>query len=71
MNKSHDFYVIIERDEDGMYIGETPALPACYSQGRTIDELMVNMGEVIALCLEEIDDLDQLPEFVGVQKVIV
>ena len=58
MNRPHDFYVIIERDENGMYIGEAPALPACYSQGRTIDELMVNMREVIALCLEEIDGLD-------------
>ncbi len=59
MNKPHDFYVIIERDEDGMYIGEVPGLPACYSQGRTIDELMANMREVIALCLEEIEGLDR------------
>lgn len=51
-------YVIIERDEDGMYIGEAPGRPACYSQGRTIDELMANMREVIALCLEEIEGLD-------------
>jgi hypothetical protein len=38
-----EFYVIIERDEDGYYVGEVPQLKACYSQGETIDELLVNM----------------------------
>jgi predicted RNase H-like HicB family nuclease len=48
-----EFYVWIEQDEDGMYIGEVPQLPACYTQGRTLDELLHNIREVIALCLEE------------------
>ena len=65
-----EFYVIIERDEDGYYIGEVPQLKACYSQGETIDELMANIKEVIELCLEE-EDNDTLPEFVGIQKVVV
>lgn len=63
-----DFYVIIERDEDGMYIGEVPQLQACYSQGETIDQLMANMREVIALCLEEMAELPT-SEFIGVQRV--
>jgi hypothetical protein len=35
-----DFFVIIERDEDGMYVGEAPQFRVCYSQGRTrcVDE---------------------------------
>jgi len=64
-----EYYVIIERDEDGFYIGEIPQLPACYSQGRTIDELLTNMQEVLALCLEEATD-ESTTEFVGVQKII-
>jgi len=52
MNRT-EFYVVIERDEDGLYVGEVPQLHACYSQGRTIDELLSNMREVIALCLED------------------
>ena len=65
-----EFYVIIERDEDGYYVGEVPQLKACYSQGETIDELMANMKEVIELCLEsEINEI--IPEFVGIQKVVV
>ena len=65
-----EFYVIIERDEDGYYVGEVPQLQACYSQGETIDELMANIKEVIELCLEEAVD-ENIPEFVGIQKVIV
>ncbi|MFQ5596061.1 MAG: type II toxin-antitoxin system HicB family antitoxin [Anaerolineae bacterium] len=67
---SHEFYVIIERDEDGYYVGEVPQLRACYSQGKTLDELMTNIREVIELSLEE-EGEDRLPEFVGVQKVVV
>jgi predicted RNase H-like HicB family nuclease len=48
-----DFYVVIERDEDGFYVGEVPQLRACYTQGRTLDELMTNIREVIELCLED------------------
>jgi len=54
MMKGKEFYVVIERDEDGIYIGEVPQLRACYSQGETIDELMVNMREVIEMCLEKL-----------------
>ncbi len=44
MNPSRrEFYMIIEQDEDGYYVGEVPQLRACYSQGRTIDELMANI----------------------------
>lgn len=66
---NREFFVVIEQDEDGMYVGEVPQLVACYSQGRTIDELLINIREVIALCLEE--GLSQLTEFIGVQKVVL
>jgi predicted RNase H-like HicB family nuclease len=72
MVTSKEFYVVIEKDEDGLYIGEVPQLKACYSQGVTIDELMENMKEVIEMCLEEIEDNDNLVsmnEFIGVQKI--
>ena len=64
-----EFYVVIERDEDGYYVGEVPQLKACYSQGETIDELMDNIKEVIELCLEsESEELSS--EFVGIQKIV-
>jgi len=65
-----EFYVIIERDEDGTYVGEVPQLPGCYSQGTTLDQLMLNIREVIELCLEE-EEGQAGPEFVGLQRVTV
>jgi len=62
-----DFYVIIEKDEDGFFVGDVPALKGCYSQGKTIEELLNNMREVIALCLEDEPVIQN--EFIGVQKV--
>jgi predicted RNase H-like HicB family nuclease len=68
--KTKEFYVVIERDEDGIYIGEVPQLKACYSQGETIDELMKNIREVIEMCLEELGE-ESTTEFIGVQRVVV
>ena len=66
-----EFYVLIEQDEDGFFVGEVPQLRGCYSQGRTMDELLQNIREVIELCLEEQPSAGQWPEFVGLQKVLV
>ena len=66
-----DFYVLIEKDEDGFFVGEVPQLKACYAQGRTLDELMANMREVIALSLEDSTAAVGQVEFVGVQKVTI
>jgi predicted RNase H-like HicB family nuclease len=65
-----EFYVLIEKDEDGFFVGEVPGLAGCYSQGQTVDELLDNIREAIALCLEEDPDQEQ-PEFIGLQKVAV
>jgi predicted RNase H-like HicB family nuclease len=68
--KNKEFYVVIERDEDGIYVGEVPQLKACYSQGETIDELMENIREVIEMCIEELEESPPI-EFIGIQKVVV
>jgi predicted RNase H-like HicB family nuclease len=47
------FQVIIEQDEDGMYVGRVPQLRGCLTQGATLDELMKNIREAILLCLED------------------
>ena len=66
-----EFYVVVEKDEDGYYVGEVPQLRACYAQGRTLDELLQNIREVILLALEDQELAEPLPEFVWVQKVYV
>ena len=41
------FRLIIERDEDGMFIVECPTLPGCISQGRTREEAIKNIKDAI------------------------
>ena len=49
----YQFTVLVERDEDGYLVATVPALRSCYTQARTMDELMPRVVEVIQLCLEE------------------
>jgi predicted RNase H-like HicB family nuclease len=46
------FSVTLDRDEDGVWVVECPAIPGCVSQGATKDEALKNIKEAIALCLE-------------------
>lgn len=46
------FVVTVERDEDGMFVAECPAIPGCLSQGKTREEALRNIRDAIALCLE-------------------
>ncbi|MDO8570972.1 MAG: type II toxin-antitoxin system HicB family antitoxin, partial [Candidatus Woesearchaeota archaeon] len=45
----HNFTVVIEKDEDGYYVGSVPALRGCHTQGKTLDELLKNIKEAIEL----------------------
>ena len=44
--------VNLDRDEDGMWVIECPAIPGCVSQGETREEAMENIKDAISLCLE-------------------
>jgi predicted RNase H-like HicB family nuclease len=46
------FQITIDRDEDGIWIVECPAIPGCVSQGHSKTEAIKNIREAIALCLE-------------------
>lgn len=45
-------HVLIEKDEEGFYVAEVPALPGCLSQGTTHEEALVNIKEAIEGWLE-------------------
>jgi len=40
-------HVKIEKDEAGYYVAEVPALPGCYSQGKTYEQAIENIKEAI------------------------
>jgi len=53
------YRVIIEQDEDGIFVAEAPALPGCFSQGRTRAEALKNIQEAIEAYLESLKAHDE------------
>ncbi len=71
MKKSHNHLVVIEQDEDGLYVATVPALRGCHTQAKTLEELIPRIREAIELCLE-VEDVETSPmRFVGVQQIEV
>jgi predicted RNase H-like HicB family nuclease len=55
------FAVVVHENQEGFW-GEVPALPGCYSQGETIDELKDNVREAIAGVVEVMKEQGQEPD---------
>ena len=62
--------IIIEMDEGGCYIVSCPSFKGCHSYGKTIDEALKNIREVIDLCLEE-EKPATINKFVGFRELEV
>jgi predicted RNase H-like HicB family nuclease len=68
---ARQFDVVIERDEDGLFVATVPQLAGCHTQAASLDELMERTREAIELCLEVEGSPAKPLEFVGVQRVTV
>lgn len=53
---------MIHEEPEGGYWAEVPALPGCYSQGETVDELTENVREAISGVLEVMRSQGKQPE---------
>ncbi|MDR7666035.1 type II toxin-antitoxin system HicB family antitoxin [Methanosarcina sp. Z-7115] len=47
-----NYTVLIEQDEDGIYIAKVPDISGCYTQGKTVEQAMECIKEAIQVCLE-------------------
>jgi len=66
-----DFTVLIEQDEDGIYVATVPDIQGCHTQGKTISEVVDRIKEAIELCLEADGEDVEPMKFIGIQKVQV
>lgn len=57
-----NYAVVIHEDPEGGYWAEVPALPGCYSQGETVDELKHNIRDAIAGVLEVLREQGREPD---------
>jgi predicted RNase H-like HicB family nuclease len=62
------FKVVLEPSDEG-YTVYVPSLPGCISEGKTIEEALVNIREAIKLYLEPVEDDWVTDENVAVQEI--
>ena len=65
MEKRLTYNIQIERDEDGIYIVSVPALPGCFTQGRSFDEAIKMAQDAI---IGFIDVLDRRGKKIPVER---
>ncbi len=71
----YQFQAVVEQDEDGMFVAEVRAIKACYSQGKTFEEAIANVTDVLKMCLEEMrargEEIPPPAEVVGLKRLEV
>ena len=48
------YRIVIEQEEDGIFVAECPSLPGCVSQGKTRKEAIENIQDAIRGYLESL-----------------
>lgn len=76
MPKVLNYRVIIEQDENGVFVASVPALQGCYTEGDTFEEALENVRDVIQLHLEARKERgmlldDSQTEFIGVKNISI
>ena len=71
-NKILHLPIIVEQDEDNIYIVSCPVFKGCHSYGKSIEEALENIKEVIDICLEEEKDkVSEMNRFIGFREMQV
>jgi len=63
LSKNQKLPLLVERGEDGFYVVECPLFDGCYSQGKTIDEALKNIREVVGMILKEKESQEILKNY--------
>jgi len=56
------FKAIVHDAEEGGYWAEVPALPGCFTEGETRDELLANLKEAVTGCLAVLNSRSGSPD---------
>ena len=66
--KTYHLPVVVEIDEDGIFIVSCPVFKGCHSYGKTIDEALANLREVVEMCITE-QPLEEENKFIGIREM--
>ncbi len=68
----YNYRVVIEKDEDGMYIASCPTFKGCHTQGETYDEALANIKEAIELNIEARKEMGEpIPIETAIEEIVV
>lgn len=67
--KTFHLPVVVELDEDNIFIVSCPAFKGCHTYGKTIEEALENLKEVVEMCIEEEQPGESLNKFIGVREM--
>ncbi len=68
---SMKYTVILEKDEAGFYVVNVPALPGCFTQGKTKEEALENAKEAIESYIGSLKKHNEpIPEDVGEEVIL-
>ena len=62
--KTYTFRIIIEQDEDGVFVAKCPTLPGCHTQGKTYEQVVKRMEEAVILYVEVLKERSQLKDLI-------
>ncbi len=60
--------IILEQDEDGVFIVSCPSFKGCHTYGKTVEDAMKNIEEVTEMCFEE-DGPKVFNRFIGFREI--
>jgi predicted RNase H-like HicB family nuclease len=63
------FTVLIEQDEEGLFVAKVPDLQGCATQGKTVQQAIDRVREAIQVCIEAEKIMPAPLRFVGIQQV--
>lgn len=67
-----DYTVVIRKAPDGFYIASCPLVPEAHAQGKSYQECLANIKEVLELCLEYRKERgEEIPDEIGTNRVTV
>lgn len=59
---TYEFPVVIEKDEDGFLVADCPELQGCHTQGKTLEEAITRIRDLIKLHLKILkEDRQEIP----------
>ncbi len=70
MGINMQYTVVIRKAPDGFYIASCPLISEAHAQGKSYEECLANIKEVLELCLEyRKEHSEEIPDEVGMNRI--